>query len=135
MTDPHTLKLFTLALLASVVIIGLGITAIVRILTVTRADRERRARESIELRAAMETHKADHAAQLAELYRNIEILSAGMPQTDELLREGRLNLSARAQALQMLRAGISPDTAAQNLGIASRDVRLLARVSTVLSPR
>jgi hypothetical protein len=96
--------------------------------------------EVLALREALETHRAEYAGQLASLTRKLELLEAGSvgesgKRPHEALHDGRLNHSARAQALQLLRAGISPDTAANTLGTATRDIRLLAKVSRLLAMR
>jgi len=53
----------------------------------------------------------------------------------ELLRDGRLGMPVRARALGMLRTGMSADTAAAELGLAKSEVRLLAKMGTLLAPR
>jgi hypothetical protein len=86
-----------------------------------------------QLHAALASHQASCTEQVAGLSRTLESVQAGLQTGSELLRDGRLNLSSRAQAMQLLRAGISPETAAITLGMASRELRLLARVSRILS--
>ena len=46
---------------------------------------------------------------------------------------GRLNRSARARALKLLRAGVPPDAAATTLELPKKDLVLLSRVAAVLS--
>jgi hypothetical protein len=46
---------------------------------------------------------------------------------------GGLTRTRRSQAMQLLRSGMSPESAASNLGIATREMRLISRVSRVLS--
>jgi hypothetical protein len=94
----------------------------------------------IALREGLECLRAEHAAQMASLIHKIDSLEAGSLEeggrrASEALNDGRLNQSARARALQLLRAGISPDTAANTLGTATRDIRLLAKVSRVRAVR
>jgi hypothetical protein len=96
--------------------------------------------ELVAVREELANLRAGYAEQLASLTRKIESLEAGSPgeggrRAEGALHDGRLNQSARAQALQMLRAGISPDTAANTLGTATRDIRLLAKVSRLLAFR
>jgi hypothetical protein len=96
--------------------------------------------EILALREALENYRAGYAEQLASLTCRIESMEAGSLAersrgANESLHDGRLNQSARAQALQLLRAGISPDTAANTLGTATRDIRLLAKVSRLLAVR
>jgi hypothetical protein len=56
-----------------------------------------------------------------------------MQNTDEILRDGRMNRTSRAQAMRLLRSGVSPDTAAATLGVARREIKLLATVSQLLA--
>jgi hypothetical protein len=46
---------------------------------------------------------------------------------------GGLNRTKRSQAMQLLRSGMSPETAASTLGITTREMRLISRVSRILS--
>lgn len=41
--------------------------------------------------------------------------------------------SRRTQAMQLLRSGVSPGTAAASLGIAAREMQLVAKVSRILT--
>jgi hypothetical protein len=50
-------------------------------------------------------------------------------------RPGALNQSARAEALRLLRSGVSADTAASSLGLCKREMRLLERVAHTLYAR
>ena len=52
----------------------------------------------------------------------------------ELLQDGRLSLPARPRALRMIRSGMAPDSIAAELGLARAEMRLLAKVATLLSP-
>ena len=87
------------------------------------------------LRDALEAHKIACDGQMATLSKNLDSLADSMTNPGEVSWEGRLNLSVRAQALQLLRAGMSPDTAAATLGVPSRDIRLLEKVSRILVAR
>jgi hypothetical protein len=82
-----------------------------------------------------ELHKeCGHCAeQLSGLKRDFEALELSFQSTREVLNPRRLNRSSRAQALQLLRTGVAADTAASTLGIAKREIRLLARVARILS--
>ena len=53
----------------------------------------------------------------------------------ELLWDGPLSMSARAQALRMLRSGMSAETVAAELGMASSEVLLLKKVAVLPTPR
>lgn len=55
------------------------------------------------------------------------------PLSAEPLRDGPLSMSARAQALHMLRSGTSADLVAAELGMASNEVLLLKKVA-MLAP-
>ena len=90
------------------------------------------------LRADLATDQAACTEDLQVLSKRLDSVERSMQErvsncSDDNLSDGRLNLSARAQALQVLRAGISPETAAVTLGIPVRDVRLLAKVSRLLT--
>ena len=89
--------------------------------------------ELARLREALVKTQTSCAETLAGMERQLEMLEAGRQSADELLRDGRLSQSRRAQALQLMRSGIAPETAAVTLGMAVREVRLLAKVSRVLS--
>lgn len=89
-------------------------------------------REFSRLQQMIDGYRTTCARDVAGIARNLEALEASMQTSDELLRAGRLSHSCRVQALQLLRAGIAPDTAAVTLGIPNRDVRLLAKVSRLL---
>jgi hypothetical protein len=95
----------------------------------------KRCREADELREVLEAQRVACAEQLAALSKNLELPEASIPRSNEGPWDGRLNVSVRAQALQLLRAGVSPDTAAATLGVPSHDIRLLARVSRMLAAR
>lgn len=83
-----------------------------------------------ELRKALDEHRTAYDERLAELSRNLESLSLSLGRDG--LSEGRLNLSFRAQAIQLLRSGMAPDTTAASTGVPRSDIRLLARVAEVL---
>jgi hypothetical protein len=46
---------------------------------------------------------------------------------------GGLTRTRRSQAMQLLRSGMSPESAASSLGIAMREMRLISKVSRILS--
>jgi hypothetical protein len=84
------------------------------------------------IKEALEAHEARYASEMASLSRQLDLLESAMKYPEQILRDGRLNVPARTQASQLLRAGLSPETAALNLGMATRDLRLLAKVSRLL---
>ncbi|MGD1070105.1 MAG: hypothetical protein ABSB15_08180 [Bryobacteraceae bacterium] len=71
--------------------------------------------------------------EIAGLRRDFAALELNMQNRNEILREGRLNRTGRAQAMRLLRSGVSPDTAAATLGVARREIKLLATVSRLLA--
>lgn len=95
-------------------------------------------RVSSALRDEMERDREDLARQVTLIDQKvIEAVEAqhGMQTSLELLRDGRLGLSARTRALKMLRSGVAADTAAAELGLPRNEVRLLAKVAAVLASR
>jgi hypothetical protein len=66
--------------------------------------------------------------------RDFTALELSLQNTGEMLREGRLHGTSRAQAMRLLRSGMSPETAAATLGMAQREVKLLAAVAQLLTP-
>jgi hypothetical protein len=106
--------------------------AIVSLLELRRY-RQRAEHAATLLRGEVERQQNAFTEQFAALTQGFSALELNMQNTEEMLREGRLNRSTRAQALQLLRQGVAPDTAAATLGLAKREMRLLARVSRLLS--
>ena len=68
-----------------------------------------------------------------QLKRELSSLELNMQTTEEVLKDGRLSRSGRAQAMRLLRSGITPETAATTLGVARNEMRLLAKVSEILN--
>ena len=99
------------------------------------ARRHRRSNDSdlARIREVIDSNRTSCVEDCGALSRNLEALQASMQTADDLLRGGRLSNSCRAQALQLLRAGIAPDTAAATLGLARVEMRLLAKVSRLLT--
>ena len=89
--------------------------------------------ESTRLRSEFERLEALCRGQTDSLRRDFTALELSLQNTDEILREGRLNGTSRAQAMRLLRSGMSPDTAAATLGLAQREVKLLAAVAQLLT--
>jgi hypothetical protein len=81
----------------------------------------------------IDSNRVSCVEDLAGFSRSLEAIGRSMQSSDELLGDGRLSQSSRARALQLLRTGIAPDTAAVTLGIATREMRLLAKVSRLLT--
>jgi hypothetical protein len=91
------------------------------------------AQETVRLREELESHRAYCAENLEGVSKSVASLELGARASDEPLNSGRLNHSTRAEAVQLLRMGISPDTAAMTVGVATREVRLLAEVERLLA--
>jgi hypothetical protein len=85
-----------------------------------------------ELAASLEQHRAECVEKMDQLGRNLAVLETSA-QNIENLGEAALTRSRRSHAMQLLRSGMSPETAAASLGIARREMRLIARVSSILS--
>jgi hypothetical protein len=62
----------------------------------------------------------------------METLEAGLRAPEQALVEGRMGRTNRAEALRLLRSGVTPETAATNLGLPRHDLVLLAKVSRLL---
>ncbi len=91
------------------------------------------ARESVRLSGELERRQADCMEQIGGLRNDLITLESSLQNTEEILRDGRLNRTTRAQAMKLLRSGISPDIAASTLGMAVREMKLMATVSRLLS--
>ena len=68
----------------------------------------------------------------SDVNRTLATLEEGLSGLREAPKSGGLNRSARAQAIQMLRAGHSAEAAASGLGIGRREMHLLESVSQTL---
>ena len=90
-------------------------------------------RDATELRSHVAQVQASCGQEVGQLREALNALETGMSGAQEALRAGRLNLSVRSQALQMLRSGSAPETVASSLGIAASEARLLTRVGQVLA--
>jgi hypothetical protein len=85
-----------------------------------------------ELQAIVLEHKAGCSEQIAQLSRSVTVLELSAQNVDQA-GKGGLTRSLRSQATQLLRTGMSPESAASTLGIGRREMRLIARVSRTLS--
>lgn len=92
-------------------------------------------RDNTELRTQVELVQTSCGQEVSQLREALIALETGMVSAQESLRAGRLNLSVRSQALQMLRSGSTPETVATSLGIATSEARLLTRMGQVLALR
>lgn|GEM_PF-3405288 len=87
-------------------------------------------RKRDELEAMLRQHQAECLRQFGQLSRSVGVLELSARDTEAAGRG--LNRSRRSQALQLLRAGMSPESAASSLGIAKREMRLIVRISQLL---
>lgn len=92
-------------------------------------------RDATELRTEVERVQTSCGSEVSQLREALHTLETGMVSAQESLRGGRLNLSVRSQALQMLRSGSAAETVASSLGIATSEARLLTRVGQILTIR
>jgi hypothetical protein len=93
----------------------------------------RRYRQDLEaLRVSMESRQMVCLEMFAEAHRSIASLEERVSVARETPKSGALSRSARAQAMQLLRSGLSADTVAGSVGAGRREIRLLERVSHVL---
>jgi hypothetical protein len=86
-----------------------------------------------ELRAGLRGMREQHEAGLAEiaqLGRNVALLESSGQEIDNLTRGFARPL--RAQAIELLRSGMPAEKIARKLGIARREMRLIAQVSRTL---
>jgi hypothetical protein len=90
-------------------------------------------REATSAREALERHRSECSEQFEELRKARQTVEGSLQSTCDVLRNGRFNRSTRAAALQLLRTGMSPGTAASSLGIAKREMQMVARVFVLLS--
>jgi hypothetical protein len=72
------------------------------------------------------------SGRIDQLDRNVELLELSAQNIEHVGRIGLMR-SQRSQAMHLLRSGMSPDSAAANLGIARREMRLISKVSNILS--
>ena len=69
---------------------------------------------------------------VAQLSRNVADLELNARNVGEA-GWGGLTRTRRSQAMQLLRSGMSPESAASSLGMATREMRLISWVSRILS--
>jgi hypothetical protein len=110
-----------------------GCLAAVFCLLALRKSRSDFALEASRVRGECDRSQVACLDQLAELKVEFATLELSMQNTEELLWEGRLNRTSRAQAMQLMRTGVSPETAASTLRIAKREMNLLSKVLRSLS--
>jgi hypothetical protein len=85
-----------------------------------------------ELHILLRQHQTEYLDGIGQVGRAVTFLEQSAQHTEEAIR-GRLTPSLRSQAMQLLRSGTTAEKAGARLGIARRDMRLIARVSRILS--
>jgi hypothetical protein len=84
------------------------------------------------MQAMLLEQQVEYSRRIAELGSNVAALEQSAQNVDEV-RTGELSRSVRSQAMQLLRSGMSPASAASALRIGKREMRLIATVSSTLS--
>ena len=84
------------------------------------------------LRELVEREQTRCADLFLEVKRNLADLEEESLQNAP--KPGALSRSKRAEAMRLLRSGLSIEAAASSLGIGKREMRLLERVSQTLMP-
>jgi hypothetical protein len=97
--------------------------------------RSERSRQIVQLREEIARSHEEALRQIGCVGERIESLKQTVPVCVEAPGEGRLNMPSRGQALKMLRAGMSADITAVELGMAREEIRLLGNVAALLTPR
>jgi len=95
---------------------------------------QRRRREIAQLRGELERVRVDCLAGIGRVRKEFEERQLESQATAEFC-EGRLSVGGRSRVMRMLRAGIAPETAAAELGMARSEVRLLKEVAAALLER
>jgi hypothetical protein len=112
---------------------AISVLTLVAVLAVSWSVRKQRthfAQVQDEVQSKFGEQRDAFAGQIFELNRNIAVLELSQQNVEE---GGRLTRSRRSQAMQLLRSGVTPESAAASLDIAAREMRLIAKVSRILS--
>jgi hypothetical protein len=80
----------------------------------------------------MDRNHAVCLQQISQVGRTVESLELSGQNTGDAISRV-MNRSLRSQATHLLRSGMMPDTVASTLGVAKREVRLIAGVSGLLT--
>ena len=94
------------------------------------AERQREQLQS-ELQSELRQQREELSQQVAHLGRSVEVLELSAKSVEEAGRG--LTRSRRSQAMQLLRSGMSPESAATSLGMGRREMHLIAKVSRILT--
>ena len=111
---------------------GGGIFACIFLLLALRKCRVRLDQVREEFLIMMHQQQTEYRNGLGEVSRALIFLEQSA-QTIEDATQGRLTNSVRSQAIQLLRTGMPPEKAASTLGVGKCEMRLIARVSGILS--
>ncbi len=84
-----------------------------------------------DLQSRLRQQREEFSEQVARIGRSVEVLELGAKSVEEAGRG--LSRSRRSQAMQLLRSGMSPESAATSLGMARREMHLIAKVSRILT--
>jgi hypothetical protein len=95
---------------------------------------QRARREIARLRAELDRVRVDGLAEIGCVRKEFAAWQVESQASAEFC-EGRLSAAGRSRAMRMLRAGIAPETAAVELGMARSEVRLLKEVAGALVGR
>ena len=95
--------------------------------------RRRVAGEFTRLQALVESGQGRSTKAIGGLAAEFQLLATELQRDTCGLQGGQLSRTHRAQALQLLRAGIPPENAAEAVGLPIREIRLLSRISSLLS--
>ena len=79
--------------------------------------------------STIEAHDGVCREEFERLRQSMQELELGLQKPEQVLGERRLSRSSRANALHLLRTGLTAESAAAKLGMPQRDVRLLAKVA------
>ena len=110
-----------------------GILAAIVCLILFRRHRASAERQNREMTSLLRQHETECAGKIDQLGRSVAVLESSAWNIEHL-GQAALTRSRRSEAMQLLRSGISPDTAASKLGIARREMHLIARIADILSP-
>jgi hypothetical protein len=97
-----------------------------------RQQRATARRQRAEVLSMINRQREETAQQISEVSRAVEALNESRQSIEAACGDG-FPLSRRRDAIRLLRSGVSPETAASSLGIATREMLLIAKVSRILT--
>jgi hypothetical protein len=95
--------------------------------------RRKVASEFTRLQLLVETGQESCTRAIGGLAAEFQLLATELQRDGDGLQGGQLSRTHRAQALQLLRAGIPPENAAETVGLPVREMRLLSKIARLLS--